>query len=375
MAFGHRMMLAAVIAAFPLAACAQQQGTGIAVQLVAEGFDAPVFATSPPGDPRLFVVDQSGEIWIIANGERLAEPFLDISNDVTFGGERGLLGLAFHPDYASNGRFFINNSDSDGNTRIAEYHVSADPNVADPASGVTLISIADSRSNHNGGWLAFGPDGYLYISNGDGGGGGDPDRNGQNPNTLFGKLLRIDVDSGRPYGIPPTNPFANGGGAPEVYVYGLRNAWRAAFDGDLLYIADVGQNRWEEINVMPISAAGTNFGWNIMEGAHCYDAARCNDAGLTRPVHEYSHEDGCSVTGGYVYRGSAIPGIVGTYFFADYCRGFVHSFRYNGSAARDLTDWSEAIGDIGSILSFGQDSAGELYILTDRGRVWRIVSN
>ncbi len=374
MAMRHSMILAAALAATPLVACAQQPAGQLGVDLVVEGLRSPVLVVSPPADRRLFIVDQAGQVWIIADGALVAEPFLDIGNQLTFGGEQGLLGLAFHPDYARNGRFFVNHTDSDGDTRIAEYRVSADLNRADPGSGTTLISIEDRRSNHNGGWLAFGPDGYLYISNGDGGGGGDPDRNGQNPDTLFGKLLRIDVNRGSPYAIPPTNPFANGGGAGEVFALGIRNAWRLDFDGNLIYIADVGQNAWEEISVISVTDAGANLGWNILEGNHCYNANRCDDTGTVRPVYEYAHGEGCSVTGGYVYRGSAMPWLAGQYLFADYCTGFVRSFAYTGgNLAGAVTDWSRAIGSIGNILSFGEDAAGELYITTSAGRVWKIV--
>ncbi len=185
--------------------------------------------------------------------------------------------------------------------------------------------------------------------------------------------MRIDVDSGSPYAIPPTNPFANGGGAGEVFAIGIRNAWRVDFDGDLIYIADVGQNAWEEISVISVDDAGANLGWNIMEGNHCYNANRCDDAGMVPPVYEYSHDEGCSVTGGYVYRGAAIPSLAGQYLFADFCQGWVRSFAYNGGTVGDVTDWSRAIGDIGNILSFGEDAAGELYITTSAGRVWKIV--
>ncbi|MCC6736461.1 MAG: PQQ-dependent sugar dehydrogenase [Bauldia sp.] len=374
MAMRHSLVLAAVLAAAPLAACAQQPPGQLGVDLVAEGLESPILVVAPPGDPRLFIVDQAGQVWIVADGAMAPEPFLDIGAEVTFGGEQGLLGLAFHPDYASNGRFFIDHTDRAGNTRVAEYRVSADPNRADPASGVTLMSLEDRRANHNGGWLAFGPDGYLYISNGDGGGGGDPDRAGQNTGSLFGKLLRIDVDAGSPYGIPPTNPFASGGGAAEVFAYGIRNAWRIDFDGDLIFIADVGQGAWEEITVIGVDDAGANLGWNVLEGNHCYNADRCDDRGMVRPFYEYSHDEGCSVTGGYVYRGAAMPWLAGQYFFADYCEGWVRSFAYNGgSFTTDVIDWSRQIGDRGNILSFGEDAAGELYITTSAGRVWKIV--
>ena len=239
----------------------------------------------------------------------------------------------------------------------------------------TLLNIDQPAPNHNGGWLSFGPDGYLYIGMGDGGGGGDTYRNGQNKNALLGKILRIDVNSGTPYAIPPANPFAKGGGAGEVYAYGLRNPWRADFDGKYLYVADVGQNAWEEISILPIDPAGANLGWPIMEANHCFNAQRCDQTGLVLPVYEFSHAGGaCSITGGYVYRGSAIPSLAGQYFFADYCAGFIRSFRYDGRAISAVTDWSGQFGDVGRVTSFGEDSAGELYIVAEDGRIFRIVS-
>lgn len=368
--------LAALAAAIPLAASSQPNPpVRLAVQALQDRYDQPVFVTSPVGDGRLFVVDQPGRIWIVQNGDALREPFLDIRNITTFGGEQGLLGLAFHPDFARNGRFFINHTDRNGDTRVAEYRVSsANPNVADPASGVTMISIPDPAGNHNGGWLGFGPDGYLYIANGDGGGGGDPFDNGQNLNGLFAKILRIDVNQMSPYSIPPTNPYARGGGQPEAFFTGLRNPWRVAFDGNNIYIADVGQGAWEEINVVTTAQGGANFGWSVMEGTHCYDARTCNNSGFVMPVYEYSHTSGgCSVTGGYVYRGSAIPEIQGQYFFGDYCAGFVRSFRYANGAATEVIDWTSQLGDVGNITSFGVDAAGELYITSTNGRVYKIV--
>jgi glucose/arabinose dehydrogenase len=361
--------------AVPLAASSQPAApVQLAVQALEDTFEQPVLVTAPTGDGRLFIVDQPGVIWIVQEGDALQQPFLDIRDIVDFGGEQGLLGLAFHPDYASNGRFFINHTDRNGDTRVAEYRVSSDPNRADPESGTTLISIADPAGNHNGGWLDFGPDGYLYIANGDGGGGGDPYQNGQNPNGLFAKILRIDVNSGSPYGIPPDNPFAGGGGQPEAFILGLRNPWRVSFDGNDIYIADVGQNAWEEVHVVTTGDGGANLGWNIMEGAHCYGAANCDTTGLVMPVYEYPHSQGaCSITGGYVYRGSAIPEIQGHYFFGDYCAGFVRSFRHDNGAATELIDWTVQMGNVGNITSFGRDAAGELYITSTNGRVYKIV--
>jgi glucose/arabinose dehydrogenase len=360
------------------------QAPTIQARLVADGFDQPLLVTAPPGDPRLFVVDQPGRIWIVKDGRRLTAPFLDIRPQVAFGGERGLLGLAFHPDYRGNGRFFVNYTDRAGDTQVVAFSASANPDVADPNSAARVLSVDQPAANHNGGWLGFGPDGYLYIGMGDGGGAGDTYRTGQNKNALLGKILRIDVNAGggaggRPYGIPPNNPFAEGGGAPEIFAYGLRNPWRNDFDGRNLIIADVGQNEWEEVSIVPIDggSAGNalNLGWPIMEGNHCFRANTCNRMGLTLAAHEYSHAGGgCSITGGYVYRGAAVPALAGQYVFADYCAGFVRSFRVNGTAAGPVTDWTRQIGDVGQITSFGEDSAGELYITAEDGRVFKIVA-
>jgi hypothetical protein len=369
-----RLTVLALLAAIaPMAAIAQP--VQLDTVLIAESLDLPLFAVAPDGDPRLFVLEQSGRIKIVADGNVLETPFLDLSALVSTGNEQGLLGLAFHPDYASTGRFFVNYTDTAGDTQIVAYTVSGDPNIADPASATTLLGIDQPYANHNGGWLGFGPDGYLYIGTGDGGAGGDPQDRAQNPAELLGKILRIDVNGAAPYAIPPENPFATGGGAPEIFALGARNPWRMAFDGDDLYIADVGQNAWEEINVITTSDAGANLGWNVVEGPACYGDGGCDDAGFVAPVYAYSHADtgGCSVTGGYVYRGAAIPQIAGHYFFADYCTGGVQSFAYANGAAGDVTDWTSQIGGRGLITSFGKDSAGELYYTTIEGGLFRIV--
>ena len=352
---------------WPMATAAQDIG----VQLVADGFQAPVFVASPPGDNRLFVVDQPGQIWIVDDGELLAEPFLNIGDLVGYGGERGLLGLAFHADYASNRRFFVNYTNRGGDTRIVEYQASSDINRANHGSAVLIIGFNQPAGNHNGGWIGFGPDGYLYIATGDGGAANDAFGNGQNRDSLLAKILRIDIDNGDPYAIPPTNPWADGGGVPEAFVWGLRNPWRAAFDGEDLYIADVGQGAWEEVSVITIADAGANLGWSTMEGAHCFQPRPCDEAGLVLPIHEYSHSTGCSITGGYVYRGSAIPALDGHYFFSDYCNGFVRSFRYVKGSVSDVTSWN--VGDVGRVSSFGVDAEGELYIIALDGRVFKIV--
>jgi glucose/arabinose dehydrogenase len=349
--------------------------TGLAVVVVEGDFDAPVFLTAPPGDPRLFVVEQRGRIWIIQDGQRLATPFLDIDDIVRSGGERGLLSMAFHPSYAANGSFYVSyTSEPDGDTRIERYRVSSDPNVAQPDGDRVIFELDQPFGNHNGGLIAFGPDGMLYIGMGDGGSGGDPRGHGQNKSSLLGALLRIDVDGGDPYAIPPDNPFVGIDGGDEVWAYGLRNPWRFSFDreGGSLYIADVGQNAWEEVNAVDSDASGINYGWNRTEGRHCFDASSCATDGLTLPVLEYGHGQGCSVTGGYVYRGAAIPAIRGHYFYSDYCSGFLRSFRLNGSAAIDQREWE--VGDLGRVLSFGEDSNGELYILSSNGNVYRLVA-
>jgi glucose/arabinose dehydrogenase len=355
---------------------AQPDGN-VAVRLepVASGLDFPLDLKSPPGDSRLFVVEKTGKIKIIKSGAVLPKPFLDLSALISNGGEQGLLGVAFHPRYATNGVFVVDYTDTSGDTRIARYHVSADPDVADPASGEILLGVDQPYSNHNGGGLLFGPDGFLYISLGDGGSGGDPQNHGQDRRDLLGSILRIDVDHGSPYGIPGSNPYAQSTTfRHELWNYGMRNPWRFSFDrenGDL-YIADVGQDNLEEVDVAPHgSSGGENYGWRIMEGSSCYQSSGCDRTGLVLPVLEYSHSDGCSITGGYVYRGQAIPALRGTYFYSDYCNGWIRSFRYRSGQASDQREWS-ALKTSGSVTSFGEDAAGELYVLIAAGNVYRI---
>ena len=345
---------------------------GIRLVEVAGGLDHPLFLTSPPSDPRLFVVEQTGKIRIIQNGNLLPAPFLDVTSLITSGGERGLLSMAFHPRYATNGFFYVYYTDRNGDTRVMRYHVSGDPNVADPASATVVLEVPQPFANHNGGLLLFGPDGKLYVGLGDGGGGGDPQGNGQNLAALLGKILRIDVDGAQPYAIPADNPFAGQvGRRGEIWIYGVRNPWRFSFDAPsgLLYVADVGQNAWEEVNVVSARTGGLNFGWNLMEGMHCYNASTCSQQGLTLPVAEYGHGDGCSITGGHVYRGNALPAIRGHYFYSDYCNGWLRSFRWDGAQAADPRQWD--VGNIGNVSSFGEDSSRELYITTAGGRVLR----
>jgi glucose/arabinose dehydrogenase len=348
--------------------------------LVVSGLREPLDVQAAPGDrTRLFVVEQRGRIRIVRGGALVATPFLDISSRVVFGGEQGLLGLAFHPQYAQNGRFFVNYTDRNGDTHVAEFRVSSNPDVADPNSERQVLFVRQPFDNHNGGALAFGNDGLLYISLGDGGSGGDPQGNGQSLNTLLGKILRIDVNQGSPYGIPADNPFASRTGAREVWSYGLRNPWRFAFDratGDL-YIGDVGQGAREEIDVgLASRRGGENWGWNIMEGTRCHrPSSGCNTAGLDMPVLDYDTVGAnCAVTGGVVYRGCRMPGYAGTYFYADYCSAFVRSFRLEGGRAVDLRDWTSSLGrGLDSPTSFGVDADGEAYIVDRDGELYRIV--
>lgn len=342
-------------------------------EVVARGLQAPLYLTAPAGDSRLFVVEQPGRIRVIVGGVLQQTPFLDLTSRVSYGGEQGLLSVAFHPDYAANGYFYVDYTDTAGDTRVERYHVGADPNVADPGSAKLILFVDQPYANHNGGLVVFGPDGKLYVGLGDGGSGGDPQGNGQNRSTLLGKLLRLDVDAGDPYAVPPDNPFVGVSGARgEIWAYGLRNPWRFAFDREAqrLYIADVGQNRWEEVDVTPANAGGLDFGWNVMEGDQCYSASSCNQAGLTLPVLVYGHSDGCSITGGYVYRGQSITALRGTYLYSDYCSGWLKSFRYDGSP-QEQRDWGLSLGNV---LSFGEDAAGELYVLSANGNVYRLVS-
>jgi glucose/arabinose dehydrogenase len=346
---------------------------GIALHLVTDRVEAPVWLTSPPGDPRLFVVEQEGRIRVIKGGRLLDRPFLDIARNIASGGERGLLSVAFHPDYARNGLLFVNYTDRGGDTRIERYRVSDDPDRADPASAHLLLAIEQPYSNHNGGLVMFGPDGKLWIGMGDGGSGGDPGNRAQNPRELLGKLLRIDVDRGDPYGIPSDNPFADGRqGRAEIWALGLRNPWRFAFDQDRVYIADVGQNRWEEVHVEDARTPGLDYGWRQREGRHSNKAGAPGVPGARRvePVLEYGHDDGCSITGGFVYRGRAVPSLVGHYVYADYCSGWIRSFRMNGDAVTDPRTWD--VPNIPAITSFGQDAHGELYVLSGHGEVYRI---
>jgi len=343
---------------------------GITARTISEDLERPLFVTAIPGDDRMLVAQQGGIVVAVDPGSGQSSVFLDISDRVgDLGIEQGLLGLALHPGFADNGRFFAYYTDLEENSRLVEF--SGDEPGADRSSERMILRVEQPTDRHNAGMIDFGPDGYLYVALGDGGDGG---ANGQDVGSLLGAILRINVDGGDPYVVPPDNPFAAGDGAPEIWVYGLRNPWRFSIDATegLLYIGDVGQETWEEINVVPLDMAGANLGWLTMEGSECFAASSCDDAGMMLPVVEYGHDEGCSVTGGYVYRGAAIPELDGHYFYADWCQGWVRSFRYAGGAATDESDWAEDLGRLGQVTSFGVDDSGELYLTTWEGGLFRL---
>lgn len=339
------------------------------VPVIESELQSPVYLTHA-GDQsgRLFVVEQEGRIRIVEDWQLLRRPFLDITSRVHYGGERGLLGLAFHPEYRNNGRYVVNYTRRrDGATVVAEYQVSKTPTRSQTKEKVLLV-VSQPYGNHNGGMVAFGLDGLLYIALGDGGAGGDPGNFGQNREELLGKILRIDLDQGFPYAIPKDNPFVSGGGRPEIFAYGFRNPWRFSFDRKTgkLWAGDVGQNSWEEIDVVE---RGKNYGWRIMEGRHCFSPETdCAQSGLALPVAEYRNGGSrCSITGGYVYRGRQLPSLVGTYVFGDYCSGEILGL-VNGTLETLLSTNLR-------IASFGEEEAGELYVLGHSGSLHRIVSS
>jgi glucose/arabinose dehydrogenase len=353
----------------------------VRLQPFVTGLQSPVYLTYAPGQSdRVYVVEQTGRVLVVGmDGAVRAQPFLDVHQLISTGGERGLLSIVFHPDYARNGYFFVDYTAADGTVTVVRYHVSQnDPYRADPSSAQVILTVAHPVSNHNGGLLLFGSDGYLYIGIGDGGAGNSA--NGQRKNTLLGKILRIDVDhtsAGRQYAIPSDNPFANQAGArPEIWAYGLRNPWRFSFDRSAhdLYIGDAGQNEFEEIDYQPAaSKGGQNYGWAIYEGNSCYaGGSACSTGGLTAPIATYGHEDGnCVVVGGYVYRGQKYPSLTGAYFYGDDCSGQVWSFP--AGDARDGHVTAQQILDTQlSISSFGEDATGEMYLVSLDGSILRV---
>jgi len=351
----------------------------IVLQPFADGFDQPVFVTPDgTGDGLLYVVEQTGAVRVLSqDGSVAPEPFLDLRGRIAAGGEQGLLGLAFHPDYAQNGRLFVYYSVQGGGAQVVtELH--ATDGVVDPSSEREVLRMADFAENHNGGMLAFDPDGMLLIGTGDGGGGGDPEGNGQDDTQLLGKLLRIDVDGGDPYGLPANDPDGLLGpdARGEIRATGLRNPWRFSVDrvtGDL-FIGDVGQGEWEEVDVLPAGQGGWDYGWSVMEGPDCFEAASCDMNGLTPPVAAYSHSsgDGCTIIGGYVYRGEAYPALEGAYLFGDYCSGTIWALPAADAVATGRAV-PEVVGAIdGTLSSFGQDEAGELYAVDLGGRILRV---
>lgn len=347
---------------------------------ISTGFQQPVALAAPDGDDRLFIVQRIGVIRILDETRTMLDPaFLDITDRVLADGiERGLLGLDFHPDYAENGRFFVYYTDKGGNRQLSEFSVSPDdPSVADPDSENVIFEYPQPENatdiRHYAGNVAFGPDGYLWVSMGD---GADSRAQGQDPDTPYGTIVRIDVDGGDPYAIPPDNPFVEGGGLEDVWAYGLRNPWRFAIDpvDRLIYIADVGHADQEEVNVVSIDEGGYNFGWSDMEGDRCFHRSECDPADYTSPAIIYTHEEGLSVTGGYVYRGEEIPELHGTYFYSDWVSQWIKSFKYVDGQVTEETDWTQDLGEVGSVTSFGLDGHGELYVTTYEGGIYKFTA-
>ena len=351
------------------------------LELVFDGFRQPTVLTAPADDDRIFVAQRVGVIRILDESREILEPaFLDITDKVLAGGiEQGLLGLAFHPDYATNNKFYVYYTVKNGNRRLAEYTATvSDPDRANSDSERILWEMEQPPDatdiRHYAGQVTFGPDGYLWFSSGD---GADSRDQGQDPNTMFGAVMRIDVDSGDPYGIPPDNPFVNGGGAEEIFAYGLRNPWRFSIDpvDRLLYVGDVGHAEQEEVNVVSIDEGGYNFGWSDMEGTRCFHKQDCDPADYTSPVITYSHEVGLSVTGGYVYRGSDIPELNGAYFYSDWVSSWIRSFKFADGGVTDENDWTEELGgSVGQPNTYGLDGHGEMYLLTHGGQVYKFTA-
>jgi hypothetical protein len=353
----------------------------VTLDQVFDGFRQPSAITAPIGDDRLFIVQRVGVIRILDESRTMLDPaFLDLTEEVLAGGiEQGMLGLAFHPDYANNGRFFVYYTDKGGRRQLSEFSVSSEnPNLALADSEKVIFEYEQPEGHtdirHYAGNVAFGPDGFLWVSMGD---GADSRDQGQDPNTPYGTIVRIDVDNGDLYSIPPDNPFVDGGGMGDVWAYGLRNPWRFAIDpvDRLIYIADVGHADQEEINVVSIDEGGHNFGWSDMEGTRCFHVQDCDASNYTSPVVTYSHEEGLSITGGYVYRGAEIPELAGTYFYSDWVRQWIRGFEFVDGQVTEERDWTEDLGGpVGSITSFGLDGHGELYVVTYEGGVYKFTA-
>jgi glucose/arabinose dehydrogenase len=382
------LLAAAAASALPAPARAEEL---VLLKVFGEpAFRKPVLALPAPDGGAWYVVEQRGVVWRIVEDEAGLHRtlFVDLRERVESGpNEAGLLGMAFHPRFAANGTVYLSYT-APGSPLLSRIAVFASPDhgrTLEPASERLVLALDQPYSNHNGGHIAFGPDGFLYVGFGDGGSGGDPHGNGQNPDTLLGKLLRLDVDGGAPYAIPADNPFARGGGRPEIFATGLRNPWRFSFDRETgaLWLADVGQNDWEEIDLVE---GGGNYGWNIREGAHCFKADTCRGDGLSDPVAEYGHDAGCSVTGGHVYRGPAIPALAGAYLYADYCSGTLWGlFPRAGSGApatgaspsRERFEAPRALLETGlNVSSFGEGPDGELYLIDHgEGAIHRLIAH
>ena len=374
-----------IVGLFSLLGASVSAQTPLKLEQVGNSFGSPIFVTSPPGDTsRIFVLDQNGRIYVVKDGVQLSTTFLDINSISSSGGERGLLGLAFHPQFSSNGYFFVNFTDNSGDTQISRYRVSVgNADVADATTRYDILNIDQPYSNHNGGCIRFGPDGYLYIGTGDGGSANDPQNRAQNGNSLLGKMLRLDIDNGSPYAIPPTNPFiGNSSVRDEIWAVGLRNPWRFNFDsatGDM-YIADVGQNDWEYIHFEAAgSPGGLNYGWKIVEGSHCFSpSSNCNTPGLEMPIFEYGHtfwpSAKCCIIGSEIYRGKSMARMQGRYFFTDSCGQDLWSFRYSDSTntLTDYVDHTAETGVPGSAASLGTDANGEVYVCRS-SYVYRLV--
>lgn len=350
----------------------------LAVEPVATGLTSPVAAVTAPGDDRVFLVEKPGTIRVLENGALADRPYADLSYLVEDGGlEQGLLGMALHPDFPENGRVFLSFTNRSGDTRVMEYRQDAtDPTRLDRSTGRLVLAVDQPHQYHNGGTLRFGPEGYLWIGLGDGGGIGDPWRNGQDPFTLLGAVLRIDVDGARPYAIPPDNPFADGAaGAPEVWAYGLRNPWALTFpDDDHVVVAEVGHELWEEIIVAPIAPGGGNYGWPVVEGPDCFEDPSCDASQFLEAELVVAHQRSCAVVGGPVYRGRAIPELTGRYLYADFCVGWIRSAGWTGEGLVPGRQVSQDFGEVGQITALAEDPDGEPLILTLAGDVFRIVA-